>query len=193
MGDGVKLAEAERPPISIISKRLDDRVSRKIQNIFVQDIQNDCSCTTETYDSDFDKAVTYLSEEGIKIQNMSPLPMMNDISEKDVLNLIETACNHAGNECGDVIISKMIYNPSTYGLRLKEVWEKSTGRDVHFTRSGETPEWIPMDFVPVDCVYLIPEPEFFGCLSVNIEKFGAFCFSHNIIKVPLQDENQSTH
>ena len=188
MGDGVKLAEAERPPISLISKRLDDRVSKKIQNIFVQDIQNDCSCFTETYDSDFDKAAIYLTEDGVKIQNMNqlPLPMMNDISEKDIITLLETACIHAGNKWNDLFLSKMLYNPASDGKKMFLAFEKY-GHPVHMSRSGDIYGWIPMDFVPIDCVYLIPDPEFFGCLSVNIDKFGAFCYAHNIIKVSLQE------
>jgi len=189
MGDGEKLPEAERPSIASISKRLDDRISRKIQNIFVQDIQNDCTCKTETYDSCFDQHVIYLSEGDAQSSRGAriPLPMLNDLSEKDICSLLEVACKVAGNEWGDLHFSKMIYNPFNDRKKMYMAFEKYV-HPIHINRSGEIYDWIPMDFVPLDCVYLIPEPEFFGVISVNIDKFGAFCFAHNIIKIDLNQE-----
>jgi hypothetical protein len=189
VGDGIKLPENERPPVSSISKRLDERISRKIQNIFVQDIQNDCTCSIETYDSDICNDLVYLSKDGIQngSSNKIPLPMLNNICEKDIINLLELACKKAGNKWDDILLSKMLYNPANDGKKMIMVFEKYI-HPIHVNRSGDVYGWIPMDFVPLDCVYLIPEPEFFGVLSVNIDKFGAFCFTNNIIKVDLKEE-----
>lgn len=187
MGEGIKLPEAERPSLESISKRLDDRIPRRVQNLFVQDIQNDCVCATETYDSYPDSLIVYTSPEGLKRCNSSrlPLPMQPEISEKDIWDLLEAACTNCdGSGSADLLYSKMIYNPASDIKRLFEVFEKHC-YPVHMNRSGEIMGWLAATFTPVDCCYMIPEPEFFGAISVNINKFGVFCFANTILKVRL--------
>jgi hypothetical protein len=186
MGDGVKLLECDRPPIAEISKRLDDRISRKIQNFFVQDIQNDCSCNTETYDSGLEPNVFYISKEGIKefpLQDRIPLPMKDDITEKEILDLLESACTKARDNCGDFSFRCMLYNPKSDIKKLIETFQEWVGL-ITFNR-GEPHGWIPASFVQEDCVYFLPDPEVLGVISVNIDKFGAMCFGKNIFKVEL--------
>lgn len=188
MGEGIKLPESERPSFESIHKRLDQMVSRKIQNIFVVDIQNDCTCSTEIYDADgFDNTVCYTSPEGLKENKWSsrlPLPMKNDLSEQEILNLLELACKYASDSCYDLVYRRMLYNPKSDVKKLYEIFEKYC-HPVNINRSGDIMGWIPAAFVPEDCVYLIPDPEFFGALSVNIDKFGVFCIGNNVIRKSL--------
>jgi hypothetical protein len=189
MGDGIKIPLDQRPPISSLSKRLNEKISKKILDIFVQDIQNDCACSTETYDTDLMNEIVYLSKDGVKVEarDRMPLPMLNDISEKDIINLLDAACKKAGNKWDDILLSKMLYNPSNDGKKMVMVFEKYV-HPIHVNRSGDIHVWIAMDFVPPDCVYLIPEAEYFGVITANIDKFGAFCFTNNIIKIDLKEE-----
>lgn len=188
MGDGVKLPESERPDLNLIRKRLEDRVSRKIRNLFVEDVQNDCTCNTETYDSDLNINTFFTSSEGIKEHSSDsrlPLPMKEEFSEKDILDLLERAIVKAVDSRDDLIYCKMLYNPKSDGKQLWATFEKQCGYSPPMNRSGEIYDWVPLPFVPEDCVYFVPDPEFFGAISVNIDKFGAFCFGNHIVKKSL--------
>lgn len=182
MGDGVKLPEAERPPMASISKRLDDRVSRKLQSLFVADIQNDCTCSIERYDSDMSGNVLYLSVEGIKektIGNGLPLPMKEDISDQEIWSLLEAAIKHAGNILGNFGIWAMLYNSKCDSEKLQKAM-------LEWSRYIHPERILSADFVPIDCVFFFPDPEFFGAISVNIDKFGAFCIADHIVKKFLE-------
>jgi hypothetical protein len=193
MGNGIKVPESERPPFSLISKRLDDRVSRKIQNIFVQDIQNDCTCSIEVYDRDIDKVVVYLSSDGTKEMSFGdrfPLPMLEDLSTDNIYDLLKRACELASHtRPQNMFFARMLYNPESnpeaVDRALNELGSSIVirGRDgVILTESMPT---IGLSFVPKDSVFFLPDPEFFGAISVNIDKFGAFCFPQNMMRKEL--------
>lgn len=188
MGDGVKLPESERPDFNLIRKRLEDRVSRKIRSLFVEDIQNDCTCSTESYDSDVNVDTFFTSSEGIKAHHFGTklnLPMKDEFSEKDILDLLERALVEASDGHGDLTYCKMLYNTKSDGKQLWQTFEKYCGYPPHMNRSGDIYDWVALPFVPEDCVYFLPDPEFFGAISVNIDKFGAFCFANHILKKSL--------
>lgn len=181
---GIKLPEHERPSLSSIYKKI-DHIPNHLQNIFVNDIQNDCTCSIEVYDSDHSNTVFYVSVDGIKEYKMFDerirLPMIDSISEKDIWNLLQVACENSKNEWNDILFGHMLYNPQSDKLKLEKAYEKYVGR-IHMFGDRSIAGWVAADFVPQDYVYLIPQPEFFGVLSTNIDKFGAFCFTRNIIK-----------
>lgn len=187
--DGVKLCEADRPPFQSIMDRLNQRVSQKLVNLFVADIQNDCACSTETYDAGFsDCHMFYTSPEGIKLHVIGerlPLPMKSDFSEKDIWDLLKAASAKASAaDHGFNINQHMLYNTESDVKKLWEVFEKHC-HPVHVNRSGDITGWIAAPFVPKECVFFTPEPEFFGAISVNIDKFGAFCIAKNMVRIQL--------
>lgn len=185
MGEGVKIPENERPSFAIISKQLDACLSRDLQKIFVQDIQNDCSCDIERYDSEIDPKhyVAYISKNGIEFsigKQQVCLPMLPTICEKDVLQLLKAAGDRSdGYGPIDCDPRWMIYNPnSDFDHVLKTyVAHMPIASFEHFKKDS-----IRTDIVPIDQVWFTPDAEFFGCLSCNIDKFGIFCMPNQIYK-----------
>lgn len=84
-----KLPESERPPTESIHKKLNEKISRKLQNLFVIDLQNDCGCPFETYEFDTNKEAIHTSESGLKsnVFGRLPLPMKADITEQEVYEI----------------------------------------------------------------------------------------------------------
>jgi hypothetical protein len=188
---GLKISEDQRPSSSSISKRLNDRISRKIQNLFVQDIQNDCCCDIERYDTNTDvkNYSIYLSETDIKSSlNGSKtlcLPMLNNISEKNIFHLLEEAGNQSdGNVLSDNVSINLfprfvIYNPDSNIENVIYTYREYTNLNSFQDDS------VAVKFVPKHQVWFTPDPEFFGCISVNIDKFGVFCIPNRIYKKEL--------
>lgn len=189
--DSVKLCEAERPPIESIVARLRERVPLKLSNLFVEDIQNDCCCSTETYDAWFDgndASMFYTSPNGIKLHTFGdrlPLPMKPDFSEKDVWDLLETASKKASTvDDGHIVFCHMLHNPTSTIDKVGEAFVKHCGY-ININRSGDIMRWMPAPFVPKDCVFFTPEAEYFGAISANVDKFGAFCIARNMLRIEL--------
>lgn len=186
--DGVKLCKADRPPMETIGARLNERVPLRLQNLFVVDIQNDCCCSTETYDAWFEAAMIYISPDGIKAHTFGdrlPLPMKPDFSEKDIWDLLEAGSKKASTvDDGHVVFCHMLHNPSSPIDKVGEAFVKHCGY-ININRSGDKMGWMKATFVPKDCVFFLPEPEFFGVISVNIDKFGAFCLARNMLRIEL--------
>lgn len=183
-----KLPESERPPFKDIERRLFDRVSYQYRQLFVLDIQNDCSCSIEVYDRDFMWDTWILSEpdkvEKITFGGRLALPMLSEISDKSVLSLLKTACDNISEEHDpDVLPGAILTNVKSTGDKIVRLMEKTIRRDIVANRSGVIHGLAYVDFVPIDEFVLVPEPEFFGALSVNIGGFGAFCISNNLIRI----------
>jgi hypothetical protein len=70
---GNKLPESERPTFESIHRKLNEKVSHSIQKFFVPDIQNDCSCNIESYDSGQEVDVLCLTSCGIKCVKVGTL------------------------------------------------------------------------------------------------------------------------
>lgn len=174
-----KLPENERPPYEEIQRRLFERVSKQYRELFVPDIQNDCSCPIESYDCDTDSDTWYLSApdkvEKVLFKSRLDLPMIPDISDKAILMLLKKACeNVADHPCDDTVPCKVLASPQSNRDKLIKVLSRVYGNASNV---------IYLDFIPVDDFIMVPEPEFFGALSVNIGGFGAFCFSRNLFRM----------
>lgn len=181
MGEGIRVLECERPPMALISKGLDDRISRNLQKLFIVDLQNDCRCSTELYDSDPDFKMIYVSETGIHkaYGNRLCLPMMYNLSEKDIMSLLEEAGKISpGTWVDDVYPANIMFNPSSDMDWVYSVFEKYIAKKVVFKDRS-----VAASFIPKGQVWLLPDQEFFGCISVNIDKFGAFCVARQIVKI----------
>lgn len=117
--------------------------------------------------------------------------MLTELSINDIWDLLKLACDNAGNECGDFLLRYMLFNPKTASSKLKEAYETWCGKlsdwEVMVLATGPKylDDWIEAPFVPEDCVYITPDPEFFGVISVNIDKFGAMCFPAHILKISV--------
>jgi len=180
MGDGIKVPMCERPPMALISKRLDDRISRNLQKLFVLDLQNDCGCSTELYDSDPEIRMVYVSESGVRESygDRLSLPMIRDISDKDIMALLEEAGKISpGTWVSDIYPAHMLYNPDSDMEWVTSVFAKYIDIQVFNDRA------IALPFIPKEQIWILPDQEFFGCISVNIDKFGAFCIAHQIVKI----------
>ena len=174
----IKLPEHERPPYEEIQGRLFSRVSKQYRDLFVPDIQNDCACPIESYDCDNDSDTWYLSEsnkvEKVLFKVRLDLPMISEISDESILMLLKKACENVGeNPIDDVVPVKVLTNPKSDRDKLIKVLSQLY---------GDASSVVYLDFIPVDDFIMVPEPEFFGALSVNIGGFGAFCFSRNLFK-----------
>lgn len=178
-----KLPESERPPYSLIQKRLDERVSKTIQNLFIVDIQNDCTCHIEKYAADIDMKYVFFSSGGIKIHTLGDqikLPMQTEISNQDIWKLLEIACmNSSSLKKYPFPYERVLFNPKSNIEKCIKQYEKYCRRDwTSYQRN-----WVSASFVKEDCVYFVPDPEFFGVISANIDKFGCFCIADSILKV----------
>lgn len=194
MGEGIKLPEDQRPSISSIWAKVDKKIPKVLQNVLVMDVQNDCGCTIEKYDTEPAREVVYLTSEGIKeatfAEGRLPLPMLDDISEADIWSVMQRACELATESFPEeLVISKMLFNPHVSRKDLLiafERWSRPARiKNRYDELIMEYYDWISAPFVPMDCVYFIPDPEFLGCISVNVDKFGVFCIPKHIAKKPL--------
>ncbi len=188
-GDGVKLCDEDRPPMESIVARLRERVPIKLSSLFIEDIQNDCTCATETYDSGWHEMhIFYTSPEGIKqhvVGDRLPLPMKPDFSEKDIWDLLEASSKLAATTNHNFnVLHKMLFNPESDVKKLWRCFEEHC-YPITTNRSGDIMGWITAPFVPKDCAFFLPEPEFFGAISVNVDKFGAFCQARNMVRIGL--------
>lgn len=191
-----KLPEHLRPEFKTVLDALEQRVSPRFRDIFVLDIQNDCDCDIEKYDRGLMKRIVYLDYGGIKdldkdsvepglpIYDWIHLPMLNDISEKDIWKLLKAASNSAPyySANDDITPSNIIYNPKSDGNKVLALYTEVTGKDICPFRDGTIPGWFAADFVDENEVFFTPEPEFFGVISANIGKFGAFCIPDNMLR-----------
>lgn len=182
-----KLPVCERPPYEEIQKRLFDRISYPLRQLFVTDVQNDCACDIETYDCDTEYDTWYLTApdkvEKIKFQDRLPLPILSDISDQSILLLLQKACENIGNfPTTDTIPSALLTNSKSTGSKIVHIMEKVLHRGITMNRSGIVYGLAFADFIPVDEFILIPDPEFFGVITNNIGGYGAFCFSNPLFK-----------
>lgn len=183
-----KLPENERPPYEEIHKRLFDRVSYQYAQLFVPDIQNDCACPIETYDCDVNYDTWYLTAsdkvEKVMFGERLPLPMIPEISNESILLLLKTACKDIKEDQRDydVVPSALLTNSKSTGNKIVHIMEKVIGRGIVANRSGVIHGLAFADFIPVDEFVILPDPEFFGALTVNVGGFGAFCFARNLFK-----------
>lgn len=187
MGEGIKIPESERPSFKVISDQLNAKISKQLQDLFVIDLQNDCACSTETYDSDLGRNAYYLSHSGIEknLIDQITLPMLHSVTEQSIKELVAIATKHAGNDTFDQIYCGMIYNPVINFDRVLKTYRRYCGEPNYDTRGIY--RWHANELVNNDYVYLIPDPEFFGVISANLGGFGAFCLASCIWKVPLEE------
>jgi hypothetical protein len=179
-----KLPLSERPSFDFVKSRLRERIPQQLSNLFVEDFQNDCGCDVETYDSELSATTVYLSLEGIKEftdSERTVLPMMPDICSQNIWDLLEYACQKAGNKFSGAWLSTMLYNSNSDIQKVINVYKKHFG-PVEFDYTGEIKNGLTAPFVPENCVYFLPEPDCFGVISVNASKFGAFCYTMNIMR-----------
>lgn len=181
-----KLPEDQRPPFAIIEAKLKERLSNKLARIFVQDIQNDCACDIEIYECDYD-CILHTSLGGVKELSFGrcTLPMQKDLTDKEIWILLEEACKKASLSPSFDLWNTMFYNVDSDIDKVLAIWQKTTSMDISANRGSEIVGWVAADFVPIDCVYFLPEPEFFGVISVNIGGFGVLCFPKNILRKSL--------
>lgn len=165
-------------------------VDKKLLDLFVVDVPTDSS-VNPLYDLDLkDGNAFVISADGIMeapidITGRLECPTLESITAKDVWKLLDWARSLAPDSPIDpLLVSKMLYNPESDPQKLFETSEKY---GVPFTpnRSGECHWWVQALFLPKDRVYLLPDPEHFGCIFCNGEKFAAFALPHYVRKVML--------
>lgn len=182
-----KLPEHLRPPFNEIVEKLNARISQKFRSLFIFDIQNDCSCDIEKYDViDQESSALVISKNGIEKLDSSliHLPMMPEISDKDIWSLLEKAIEYAPDRQlnHDIWLNRMLYNPSSDMEAVCKEFKKVAKHDIWLNKDGTIFGFWPADFVPKDFVYFIPEPDFFGVISAVIDKYGAFCMPKQMLK-----------
>ena len=169
-----KLPESERPPWKEIQKRLFDKVSHRYRQLFIEDIQNDCACDVETYDCDASVDTWYLSApdkaEKVLFKERLPLPMMQDISDKSIELLLKKVYENISDTPNrDLVYTAVITNHKSDKI--------SQIKPLNYIDRVAL-----VDFVPVNEFIMLPDPEFFGAITVNIGGYGAFCFSSTTFK-----------
>jgi hypothetical protein len=169
-----KLPESERPPWNDIQKRLFDKVSHRYRQLFIPDIQNDCACPTESYDCDAEMDTWYLTApdkaEKVLFKTRLDLPMLEDISDSSIELLLKKACENISDTPNpDLVYTAIITNH--HSDKISQI------KPLNYIDRVAL-----VDFIPVNEFIMLPDPEFFGALTVNIGGFGAFCFSGNLFK-----------
>lgn len=182
-----KIPEAERPPFEEIQNKLYDRVSHSLRQLFVCDIQNDCGCDVETYDCDLETNVWFLesnsSVKRLEIGNRMSCPILPEISNNSIELLLQKACEGVNNYCTtDTIPAAVLANPKCDTDKLVHILDKITRRGLSINRSGIIYGAALLDFVPENHFYILPDPEFFGVIAVNLGGYGAFCYSKCIYR-----------
>lgn len=173
-----KLPESERPDSKLMRDQLYSKVSPQFRQIFVEDVQNDCACEIETYDAIDEASMWYLSatdkvELNPSIHRMC-LPMIPDISDQSILLLLKKVCENVQSlSDADVV-------PYVALLNLKATTEQQESVRKRIYRSWKQEGIILVDFIPEDTYFLLPEPEFFGALTMNIRGYGAFGISKTV-------------
>jgi len=147
----MKLPETQRPPISQIRQQLNEKVPKYLQSIFIVDIQNDCDCNIETYDAD-------------PIQNYLLLDNENICT---ITKKTRIECPMTQNIDQELIIN-LLKTASKYAQHKSENTNKFILDQVN------------LNFLPTNRKWFLPSPEFFGVITVNINKFGAFCIPSNM-------------
>ena len=180
----MKLPLEQRPNIKSIENRLTSRIDKKLLNLFVIDLQNDCDCEIEKYGFDYLDKVLILDNHNVRFHNDINLPMMNEICNQDIKNLLTEAFKYAKDTPGDTHYSKVIYNTNTQ-LSLETFNILDNICPLYQGRSGVSLNYFGLDFIEPGFAYIMPDEEFFGLVTANINKFGAFCFPENICKVKL--------
>ena len=187
-----KLPEGERPSYASISKVLDGLISKKIQDLFVIDIQNDCSCDIERYefDGNGDKLI-YLKGNDIIVHGCSidntiiDLPMADTISDSLIKKLLAKACSYAKDtynpESAGYISHKMLYNSNKIPVKIAEEfynqWISPSCR--------QATSIFDVDTLEGDAVYWFPDVEFVGVLTANVGKFGCCMTTKSILKMSI--------
>lgn len=173
---GAKLPYDKRPPLEDIHTLLNSKISEPYRNIFVLDIQNDCSCAVEIYDS-CSMFVAYL-DDGVKtklFEERVAVPMRPDLSDKDIEELIVAAIKYcAPNNYMDCTPSRLLVSTEESEENIYKAKDKTGATEV-----------IKFSFIEKGTIAVLPDPEFLGCLTVNVGLLGAFCFPHNIYKIEV--------
>jgi|SRR6185436_4662808 len=189
MGEGIKISEEHRPSILSISKKLDSKISKQLQSFFIIDLQNDCNCSIENYDAEIDCTIAYLSTSGVKYYNSShclALPMLSEICDQDILNLLQEAgTTSSGVSNIDCLPTNMLFNIENDSDQVWSIYKKYTKQYVPSINRAFINGVFGADFVPKNQIWFMPQPEFFGCISVNIDKFGVFCLPQQIFKIGI--------
>lgn len=168
-----KIPEDERPSLQTLADTLDSMVSKGLQDLFIVDLQNDCFCTTEPYQADAEDPISYIAFCGEVDTNIYPerisLPLLGNISDKDIQSLCSEATKNASAFTSDVTYSNAVL----------------AGHNV------EIPDWAKSYQIlrcDVDCdnfIYRIPDKEYFGVISVNLLGVGAMVFGSKIHKMRI--------
>jgi len=148
----MKLPESERPPLLEVEKRHFGHLSTEIVKFLVNDIQNDCHCSVEIYDSDPSPEWCALVLHPGKVEVCSgdrivvPIHADTKLTKEDLSLLYAEACKQ---------------------------WRPSGYHDlIHSEKIGEIDGW----------EFVAPEPEFFGVLTCNLAGWGAFCFPTQLLR-----------
>jgi hypothetical protein len=164
----MKLPEAERPPISIISTKLRHCVPDALARFFVVDLQNDCGCDVEIYD-EIDGAVFYTSPTGIQEApyfGKIHVPMNPNFKEQDVWDLLEVASGMALN---DIANETFNYDCMLHGPGTIKSWDEATVK-------------LRAPFLSEGQALLLPDAEWFGVITINLYGMGAFCVASAMVK-----------
>lgn len=144
------------------------------KNLLVIDPQEDCECETETYDADILPAqVIWLkngSPEIIECANRIHLPMSKQINFEQIKQCILTALPFAQPMTDkDDPYHMILMHPEA---EVDKLSDKLKDILVSFYRVDWTVICLPE--IPKNKIYFSPDPEFFGCFTWNISRYGMF-------------------
>lgn len=157
-----------RPP-----KRKED-VLGCFKNLLVIDPQEDCECETEIYDADIiNHNVVWLRNglpEIVNCHNRVHLPMSKQIEFDQIKQCILTSLSFAKPMSRQDDPYHMALMNSD--IEIDRLSDKLKELFINYFRAG----WciIRLPEIPKDKVYLSPHPEFLGCFTWNISRYGMF-------------------
>jgi hypothetical protein len=151
--DEPKLPEHLQPSMAEIQAKFFGHLDPELLKLFVLDVQTDCACKVEVYDTSCTLLVLY---PGARVEVVDAansnfrMPIHEErITNEDLRALIDAACK-AGSQYA----------------HLRDICHRMT-----------TPLKSEAGFD-----YYAPEPMFFGTLTANVRGWGAMCFEGSVLK-----------
>jgi hypothetical protein len=164
-----------------------ENLLKQFKNLLVIDPQEDCDCPVEKYDGQVN--INYIfPKDGIpnmvKFDRNSilPIPMSSEpIDYQQFKNCLLASLPYANmiDKVNVYEYSSLLISNKFKGENLSKEWQ-DTLVDYFIRNNDYNNIVITLSEIPENYIYFMPEPEFFGCFTWNISKYGMFIMANKI-------------
>ena len=168
----------------LIIENLNQHISKQISRLFVIDVLP--KDARPEYDLDGKGTFCYLENNSVKhMHHMRSflLPTVNNLNEATILSLVKETIYLATDDANPTDVSHwiMVHDPESDLEKLEKAYYAHCQSTLPINKEN----WLPMPSLGTNVVYFLSEPEWFGCISIDATRFGAFCVPNSIKKVYL--------